>query len=178
MVYVNELFHHGIKGQKWGVRRYQNPDGTLTEAGKKKRKIDWYGDKWTGNDRFRPKDKNERSRNVTIDSSGGRRINAHYKTRLERGKNLTEAGITENVAVKKAVGRIALLGALTTASILVNNNVAANALLDEDYNLAAIEKTMNKLLMGSFAWASASIIIKEYQDLSDIDTYKESQKNK
>lgn len=31
---LNELYHHGIKGQKWGVRRYQNPDGTLTDAGK------------------------------------------------------------------------------------------------------------------------------------------------
>ena len=30
------LVHHGIKGQKWGIRRYQNPDGTLTEAGKKR----------------------------------------------------------------------------------------------------------------------------------------------
>lgn len=30
------LIHHGIKGQKWGVRRFQNPDGTLTEAGKKR----------------------------------------------------------------------------------------------------------------------------------------------
>lgn len=28
------LEHHGIKGQKWGVRRYQNPDGSLTAAGK------------------------------------------------------------------------------------------------------------------------------------------------
>lgn len=32
----NYLMHHGIKGQKWGIRRFQNPDGTLTELGKKR----------------------------------------------------------------------------------------------------------------------------------------------
>lgn len=32
----NELYHHGILGQKWGIRRYQNPDGTLTEEGKRR----------------------------------------------------------------------------------------------------------------------------------------------
>lgn len=31
-----ELYHHGIKGQKWGIRRFQNEDGTLTAAGKKR----------------------------------------------------------------------------------------------------------------------------------------------
>lgn len=30
------LAHHGVKGQKWGLRRYQNKDGSLTEAGKKR----------------------------------------------------------------------------------------------------------------------------------------------
>lgn len=32
----NELYHHGIKGQKWGIRRYQNPDGSLTPAGRRR----------------------------------------------------------------------------------------------------------------------------------------------
>lgn len=38
------LAHHGIKGQRWGVRRYQNPDGSLTEKGKarlEKKDNDW-----------------------------------------------------------------------------------------------------------------------------------------
>lgn len=35
-VYTNELYHHGIKGQKWGVRRFQYADGTYTPAGQKR----------------------------------------------------------------------------------------------------------------------------------------------
>lgn len=39
---MDYLVHHGIKGQKWGIRRYQNPDGTLTAAGRSRRSENAY----------------------------------------------------------------------------------------------------------------------------------------
>ena len=40
----SELYHHGILGQRWGIRRYQNEDGTLTEAGR--RHLEKEDEKW------------------------------------------------------------------------------------------------------------------------------------
>lgn len=51
------LAHHGIKGQKWGIRRYQNPDGSLTAAGAKRYNAATIGRELNKNERHMATDK-------------------------------------------------------------------------------------------------------------------------
>ena len=36
----DEMYHHGVKVQRWGLRRFQNEDGSLTDAGRNRYGID------------------------------------------------------------------------------------------------------------------------------------------
>lgn len=46
---TNYIMHHGVKGQRWGIRRYQNPDGSYTALGKRHRSIDTNPENWDHN---------------------------------------------------------------------------------------------------------------------------------
>jgi hypothetical protein len=66
------LAHHGIKGQKWGIRRYQNPDGSLTDAGRK-----------------RVQESNFRYMKSDLKKSAKESYNPNPENRLKRAKRLT-----------------------------------------------------------------------------------------
>ena len=40
--YYEDIYHHGVLGQKWGIRRYQRKDGSLTPAGRRHYKTNDY----------------------------------------------------------------------------------------------------------------------------------------
>lgn len=131
----DELYHHGIRGQKWGIRRYQNPDGTLTAEGKAR-----YGEGGTATGRQRARflnrldqkmaynrvkmdqtnkeSKREKLRNYNsntkelvksiLESAGKDNIKIHSKQTMHSintGKDLTKA-ILGSVAAGIAIGSI------------------------------------------------------------------------
>ena len=103
VIYNGELYHHGIKGQRWGVRRYQNKDGTLTAAGKKRYAEDakskgynqqdedgvYYrggGKKGKGNvEKYNP----NANRYAIEDAQAAKRVLDETSTGLNRAKNIS-----------------------------------------------------------------------------------------
>lgn len=67
---TDELYHHGVKGQKWGVRRFQNKDGSLTVEGKNR----YYNSE--GKKTPEGKMLEERSKNAQSAVSGARSVTA------------------------------------------------------------------------------------------------------
>ena len=159
MVRNDELCHHGIKGQKWGVRRYQNSDGTLTAAGRKRYS---YED-------LRPDDPYERSSNVFLNGMGGRRINADYETRRARGEKLVKDNRTAIGAVGRHVARGMLFGLV--------GGMAASAVGALSGTLEG-QAAANRALGALTTVYSVSSIIRTYQDVADMKTYKDSEAQK
>ncbi len=90
--YPNELYHHGIKGQKWGVRRFQNEDGSLTPAGRER--YDVQGP-------IKPATEN--------DSKNNKKVNVDDEHKRKRKQNIKAFAISMGVASAVTLGVVVAL---------------------------------------------------------------------
>lgn len=124
----DELFHWGIKGQKWGVRRYQNEDGTLTEEGKRR----YYG-KDLSNDLEKSKEVLDDIKNMVRSELSGtsKAVNDFKQAREDILALATELGDDNNDFNKSLQSNKAFLDECTKK--LKRAGFSGDSTLKEDY---------------------------------------------
>ena len=86
----NELKHYGIVGMKWGVRRYQNPDGTYTQAGKER--YDGEKKEWTRELRNDKRDARRLTRDAAATGKAYDKASRVYNEAAKTYESAKEAG--------------------------------------------------------------------------------------
>lgn len=122
----DELYHYGTKGQRWGVRRYQNKDGSLKPAGRKHRDTTQSNEPSTDN---RPKNgspfsalKPKKGSNADIALSGLSKIALSLGVSRLGSAMATASGKKAAAQCLRLIGDVAVVGSgiSTTARLIAN----------------------------------------------------------
>ena len=107
-----ELYHWGIKGQKWGVRRYQNEDGTLTESGRAR-----YNSDLTEKDPKKMTDEDLRKSSQRIQAEQNYKM---LRSKEKIGAQISKTALTTAIAVGASVA--STYAASRIFAIVTNND--------------------------------------------------------
>ena len=120
VTYSNELYHYGVKGQKWGIRRYQNPNGTLTEEGKIRYGVDPKTGKLSdeGKKLLKQDIDDQRKRKVNIFGSLG--IGAATASAIAVGIGLAEGIMSTKLAIS-TLSSAAITAGTSAVALFLNN---------------------------------------------------------
>ena len=169
----NELYHHGIKGMKWGVRRYQNEDGSLTAAGAKR-----YG---TVDNFNKANDYKKGLRRATIE--GGLIGRAMYKHKNEAPQGIKKQKEQHSDEYKKGLRRATIEGGLIGRAMYKHKNSDAD-LQKESKPQATTKKKQSqftsdgKMKINNTDTGVTRKVKKDYNELDDKQFFTKYQTSK
>lgn len=138
------LAHYGILGMKWGVRRYQNEDGTLTSAGKKR-----YGREWSpGVDISYGKKKYRKASELSDDElvKDNRRyaLESQYKKNHQAPKSKLQKEKEAVDSAQKSIQQVRDLNRSVRNSRKQSNNVDLSKMTDDDLRKVINRKNLER----------------------------------
>lgn len=101
------IMHHGIKGQKWGIRRFQNKDGTLTSKGKARDKLQ------------NSNNSSNRSKSYS-NKTKGNKTSSDMQRKIEKGKKAVASGLKKYGPVVAKSAAITALAAVGAPAVLLS----------------------------------------------------------
>jgi hypothetical protein len=155
-----ELYHHGILGQKWGIRRYQNEDGTLTDEGK----IRYKGSEG------RKKYKKETLRDIKKDVNS--QINKEMFLNKEANK-LSAERVGFNAAVAGVVGAMTALLNSAGFVMIAPKFTLATAVTTTMYNLGVQDEMKNECAKALGYSGYDNMLVSEYNKRGEAAKYKQ-----
>lgn len=152
-----ELYHHGILGMHWGIRRYQNPDGTLTPAGR--RRLEKKDVKWAARNTKRIQKKAMRDSRDELKAFVRDELNVAYEGRIRNADGSLSRGYINDYNRKLAELMNSHVGEIPSPSGRVVKFVAKRGSVGVYMALADVGYDMSQLRNG--VWTSGKIAYKK-----------------